>query len=144
VIGIDRSAAAAAVARQNADRLGVGHRVRVLVGDLLAPLGGPPADLIVANLPYVPTSTFATLSPEILEHEPRAAVDGGPDGLVEIRRLIAAAPPRLAPGGVVVVETAGGTQTPEVVALMRTAGFTKVATRPDLPGVERFVAGRCG
>jgi release factor glutamine methyltransferase len=144
VIAVDRSAAAAAVAWANVVALGVGDRVGVVVGDLLAPLGGVRADLIVANLPYMATSTFATLSPEVAEHEPRAAVDGGPDGLVEIRRLVAAAPARLLGGGVLVVETAGGTQAPEVAALMRTAGFTEVATRHDLPGVERFVAGRCG
>jgi release factor glutamine methyltransferase len=144
VIATDASMAAAAVARANADGLGLAERVTVVVGDLLAPLGGMRADLIVANLPYVPTSTFATLSPEVREHEPRAAVDGGPDGLVEIRRLVAAAPARLAPGGVLALETAGGTQTPAVAALMRTAGFIGVATRCDLPGVERFVAGRCG
>jgi release factor glutamine methyltransferase len=87
---------------------------------------------------------IAALSPEVARHEPRVAIDGGPDGLAELRRLVAAAPSRLQRGGRLVVETAGGTQTPEVTLLMRTAGFTDVATRRDLPGVERFVAGRCG
>jgi release factor glutamine methyltransferase len=144
VLAIDRSPAAAAVARTNVEALGLGDRVVVLVADLLAPLGAAGADLIVANLPYIPTSTLATLSPEVARHEPVAALDGGADGLAEIRRLIATAGSRLAHGGVLVLETAGGTQTPVVVELMRTAGFTGVATRPDLPGVERFVAGRCG
>lgn len=143
VIAVDRSAAAAAVARANVAALGLVDRVTVVVSDLLAPLAGGRADLVVANLPYVPTSTLATLSPEVIEHEPREALDGGPDGLGEIRRLVAAAPARLAAGGVLVVETAGGPQAPEVAALMRAAGFTEVATRHDLPGVERFVAGRC-
>ena len=144
VVAIDRSPAAAAVARGNVEALGLGNRVEVVVGDLLTPLGAAGADLILANLPYVPTSTLATLSPEVTRHEPVAALDGGVDGLAEIRRLIATAGSRLADGGVLVVETAGGTQTPVVVELMRTAGFTRVATRADLPGVERFVAGRCG
>jgi release factor glutamine methyltransferase len=144
VVAIDRSPAAAAVARTNVEALGLGDRVGVVVGDLLAPLGAAGADLIVANLPYIPSSTLATLSPEVARHEPVAALDGGADGLAEIRRLIATAGSRLAEGGVLVLETAGGTQTPVVVELMRTAGFTGVATRPDLPGVERFVAGRCG
>jgi len=61
---------------------------------------------------------------------------------VLIRRLIAIAPGRLTAGGALVLETAGGTQTPVVVELLRTAGFTGVATRQDLLGVERFVAGR--
>jgi release factor glutamine methyltransferase len=78
----------------------------------------------------------------VREHEPRAAVDGGPDGLREIRRLVASAAAALTRGGVLVLETLGGTQTPAVAALMRTAGFTEVTTRGDLTGVERFVAGR--
>ena len=143
VLAIDRSASAAAVASANAAGLGVAARVGVLVGDLLAPLREAAADLIVANLPYVPTATLLTLSPEVADYEPRAALDGGADGLDEIRRLIAAAPAQLRRGGALVVETAGGTQTPAVVALMRAAGLDQVATRRDLPGVERFVAGRC-
>jgi release factor glutamine methyltransferase len=144
VVAIDRSPAAAAVARENVEALGLGDRIDVVVADLLAPLGAADADLIIANLPYIPTSTLATLSPEVTRHEPVAALDGGADGLAEIRRLIETAGSRLADGGVMVLETAGGTQTSVVVELMRTAGFTGVATRPDLPGVERFVAGRCG
>jgi release factor glutamine methyltransferase len=144
VVAVDRSAAAAAVARANVEALGVAGRVRVVVADLLSPVGDAQADLVIANLPYVPTAVIAALSPEVARHEPRVAIDGGPDGLAELRRLVAAAPSRLQRGGRLVVETAGGTQTPEVTLLMRTAGFTDVATRRDLPGVERFVAGRCG
>jgi release factor glutamine methyltransferase len=144
VLAVDRSAAAAAVARANAERLGLAGRVDVVVGDLLTPLGEARAELIVANLPYVRTADVPGLAPEVAKHEPRAALDGGPDGLVEIRRLVRTARSRLRSGGYLVVETAGGTQTPEVAALMRTAGFTHVATRRDLPGVERFVAGRSG
>jgi release factor glutamine methyltransferase len=144
VVAIESSPAAAAVARENVLALGLGDRIGVVVADLLTPIGAAAADLVVANLPYIPTSTLATLAPEVARHEPRAALDGGADGLTLIRRLIATTADRLAPGGVLVVETAGGTQTPVVAELMRTAGFTGVATRPDLPGVERFVAGRSG
>jgi release factor glutamine methyltransferase len=144
VVAVDSSPAAAAVARANVDALAVGDRVRVVVGDLLAPLDAVDADLIVANLPYIPTTMLPTLSPEVAQHEPATALDGGDDGLVLIRRLIATAGGRLSAGGALVLETAGGTQTPVVTELMRTAGFTGVATRSDLLGVERFVAGRCG
>jgi release factor glutamine methyltransferase len=142
VIAVDSSSAAAAVARANVAALGLGDRVAVVVTDLLAAVGGPSADLIVANLPYIPTGTLPTLSPEVVRHEPEAALDGGDDGLVVIRRLIATARGRLTAGGALVLETAGGTQTPVVMELMRTAGFSGVATRQDLLGVERFVAGR--
>lgn len=142
VIAVDSSQAAAVVARANVDALGLRDRVAVVVTDLLAAVGGPGVELIVANLPYIPTGTLPTLAPEVARHEPAAALDGGEDGLVLIRRLIAIAPGRLTAGGALVLETAGGTQTPVVVELLRTAGFTGVATRQDLLGVERFVAGR--
>ena len=143
VIAIDRSPAAAVVARSNAAALGVAGRLDVVVGDLLGALGRWSPDLVVANLPYLPTSTLAGLSPEVRDHEPHGALDGGADGLVEIRRLVAAARDRMAAHGWLVVETAGGTQAPEVVSLMETAGFTQMATRRDLSGIVRFVAGRC-
>jgi release factor glutamine methyltransferase len=144
VVAIDSSPEAAAVAGFNAEALGLSDRVTVVVGDLLAPLVAAGADLIVANLPYIPTATLPTLAPEVARHEPLTALDGGADGLVLVRRLIATARAQLAAGGAVVLETAGGTQTPMVVELLRTAGFTGVATRRDLLGIERFVAGRCG
>jgi release factor glutamine methyltransferase len=144
VIAIDDAPAAAAVARANVDALGLGARVTVVVGDLLEALGAGRADLIVANLPYLPTAMLPTLAPEVARHEPAAALDGGGDGLHLIRRLIATARARLSTGGVVVLETAGGTQTSVVMGLMRTAGFTGVATRSDLLGIGRFVAGRSG
>ena len=144
VVAIDHSTAAAAVARGNAETLGLADRVRVVVADLLTPFGTAGADLVVANMPYIPTSLLPTLSPEVARHEPIVALDGGVDGLALVRRLVAMAGSRLASGGALVLETAGGTQTPAVVELMRTAGFTEVATRAALAGVERFVAGRSG
>jgi release factor glutamine methyltransferase len=145
VLAVDSSPAAVTVARANVDALGLAGRVSVVVGDLLAPVGGRgAADLIVANLPYIPTARLPTLAPEVARHDPETALDGGDDGLLIIRRLIATARGRLTAGGALALETAGGTQTPVVVELMRTAGFSAVATRPDLLGVERFVAGRCG
>jgi len=142
VIAVDSSPAAAAVARANVDALGLGDRVAVVVTDLLAGVGGPGVDLIVANLPYIPSSVIQDGLGRAYLAGFQAALDGGADGLLPIRRLIASAPGRLTTGGALVLETAGGTQTPAVMELMRTAGFTGVATRQDLLGVERFVAGR--
>ena len=144
VVAIDDSSTAAAAARTNVDALRLGDRVAVVRGDLLEALGRARVDLIVANLPYLPTTILPMLAPEVARHEPPTALDGGVDGLRLIRRLIATARPRLSAGGVLVLETAGGTQAPVVVELMRAAGFTGVATRSDLLGVERFVAGRSG
>ncbi|WP_249670808.1 putative protein N(5)-glutamine methyltransferase [Cellulomonas wangleii] len=84
---------------------------RAWAGDLLDPL---PADLrgrvdvLVANAPYVPHDAIATMPPEAREHEPHLALDGGPDGLTVQRRLLAAAPAWVAPGGHVLVETSVG------------------------------------
>ncbi|HUF92609.1 MAG TPA: peptide chain release factor N(5)-glutamine methyltransferase [Candidatus Limnocylindria bacterium] len=140
VVAIERSLAAAAVARDNAAPLGA--RVRVLVGDLLAPLGDHRADLIVSNPPYLDAALMAALPPEVAEFEPRVAVDGGADGLDVIRPLVAGAHARLRPGAALVLETAGAEQAHRVAALLRAADFTQVSFRRDLAGVERFVAGR--
>jgi release factor glutamine methyltransferase len=141
VIALDISPAAVALARDNAIALGLGDRVTVLVSDLLSALRAERADLIVSNPPYLATAVIPSLAPEVRCHDPRLALDGGSEGLDVIRRLVAAAPRWLGPGGQLVIETAGGGQTSAVVALMRAFGFAGVVTRPDLAGIERFVAG---
>jgi release factor glutamine methyltransferase len=90
VLASDLSADALALARDNAERLTAA--VTFVEGDLAAPLAGSgPLDLVVANLPYVPTADIAGLAPEV-RCEPRLALDGGPDGLDLVRRLVAQAP----------------------------------------------------
>jgi methylase of polypeptide subunit release factors len=98
-------------------------------------------DLIVSNPPYLPTALLPGLPPEVSGHEPALALDGGPDGMAMIRRLIEDAPRRLRPSGVLVLETAGDLQARRAANLMRTVGMTAIATRRDLTGIERFVAG---
>ena len=144
IIALDASPPAAALARDNVAALGLCARVTVLVTDLFSALGAMRADLVVSNPPYLPTSSLASLAPEVSCYDPRLALDGGPDGLTVIRRLVQDASARLAPGGALVLETAGGDQARTVVGLMRAQGFTGVETRGDLAGVERFVAGRRG
>ncbi len=90
------------VARRN-----LAGRAQVHQGDLFAPL--PPGlrgrvDVLVANVPYVPSEAIAGMPPEAREHEPRQALDGGPDGLAVLRRVAAQAPSWLAPGGVLLCE----------------------------------------
>lgn len=142
VIAVDVCPAAAAVARRNVAALGLGSRVPILVSDLFAGLAERGVDLVVANPPYLPSAVIGTLDPEVSRHDPRLALDGGPDGLEVIRRIVLQAPTRLAPGGVLVLETAGGDQTGAVVTLLRAGRWEAVETRADLAGVERFVAGR--
>jgi len=142
VIAVDVSPAAAAVARDNARALGVAERVRVVAADLLECVRGPRADLIVSNPPYLPTATVPELEPEVRAHEPRLALDGGPDGLALIRRIAATAGGCLKPSGALALETAGDAQAEAAAALLRGAGLQAVAVRADLAGVDRFVAGR--
>jgi release factor glutamine methyltransferase len=142
VIALDLSPAAVALARENVVALGLATRVTVDVSDLFATLGVMQANVIVSNPPYLPTGLIDTLAPEVSRYDPRLALDGGPDGLAVIRRLVREAPERLVSGGALVLETAGREQVQAVGALLEAQGFVGVETRRDLAGVERFVAGR--
>ena len=142
VVAVDASPAAVALARENVDALGLTDRVTVAVSDLFSGLAPLRADLIVSNPPYVPSGVIDTLAPEITAHEPRVALDGGPDGLSVIRRLVSEAPQWLQPDAPLVFETFGDEQAGHVVDLLCAAHFTDVSTRCDLAGINRFVCGR--
>lgn len=142
VIAVEASPRAAAVARDNVTALGLTGHVSVEISDLFAALPSMRAHLVVSNPPYLPTDLIPTLSPEVSRHDPRIAMDGGPDGLTVIRRIVADAPAWLVPGGALVLETGGGEQIPAVAGLLEAAGFGGIRTRRDLAGVERFVSGR--
>ena len=142
VIAVDVSPAAAAVARENARALGLASRVGVVAADLLDGIRDLGADLIVSNPPYLPSALVPELLSEVRIHEPRLALDGGADGLALIRRIATAARRYVRPSGALAVETAGGDQTEAAAALLRAAGWDRVAVRADLVGIDRFVAGR--
>jgi len=97
-------------------------------------------DLILANPPYVREADHDALAPEIREHEPPVAVDGGEDGLVLVRRFVAGLPAHLAPGGSVLMEMADG-QWPSMRRLLTSAGLEAVRVWKDLGGVERVAEG---
>jgi len=135
VDAVDLSPAALAVAGRNAARHGLAARVRLLQGDLLAPLGQP-VDLLVSNPPY---TVLAEIDEGVRRHEPRLALDGGPDGLAIYRRLLAAAPPLVYPGGAVLLEI-GATQGPAVAALARRLfPAAQIRVEQDLAGLDRVV-----
>jgi release factor glutamine methyltransferase len=142
VLALDVCPAAAAVARENAQGLGLKSRVSVVVTDLLHGVGDLGADLIVSNPPYLPSGLVPELLPEVRSHEPSLALDGGVDGLALIRRIAVQARRVLRPSGALVVETAGDVQAAAAATLLRAEDFTRVETRADLAGVTRFVAGR--
>lgn len=139
LVAIDLSREALSLAVRNARRHGAESRISFLQADLLAPLAQP-ADLIVANLPYVRSGDWEALPPEIQEREPRAALDGGPDGLREIERLLGQAPSCLRPGGSLLVEL-GPPQAAPALALARRR-FPDAAARilPDAAGQDRLLA----
>lgn len=143
VLAVEVSAGALAVASRNVRELSLSSRVRLLAGDLFAPLGSIPAslDLVVANPPYLPSSVIASLPPEVSRHEPRAALDGGPDGMAVIRRIVAGAPAQLKPGGWLLMEI-GEEQAGPLASLMAAEGFSGIRARRDLNGVERYIGGR--
>lgn len=133
-IGVDRSAAAAALAARNARALGLGGRAAMLCGDWGAALAGG-FDVVLSNPPYIAGHEIADLMPEVAAFEPKSALDGGADGLDAYRVLLAQLHRLLAPGGLAVFELGIGQAGP-VGALATAAGF-RTGLRKDLGGVER-------
>ena len=137
VTATDTSAAALRLAAENAERLGLGDRVRFELGSL--PEGGR-YDLLVANLPYVTEAEWATLAPEISRYEPRAALVPGPSGLEAIDAVLGELSLGRCEAAAVALEVGAG-QAPAVAELVRRAGFDSVEARRDLAGIERVVLG---
>lgn len=140
-LGIDVSEEALAVARDNAAHLGLGGRVALLRGDWTAGLSDESFDLVTANPPYIATDVIETLEPEVRVHEPRLALDGGPDGLDAYRLLAPEILRVLKPGGRFFVEI-GYDQKAAVEALFREAGAVDVSTQQDLSALDRVVSGK--
>jgi release factor glutamine methyltransferase len=156
VLATELDPAALAWARRNIDRypsdrgtpLGFPGplRVELLAGDLDAPLPGELAgrvDVLCANVPYVPSGAMPTLPRDVRDHEPRLALDGGPDGLDLLRRVAARARRWLAPGGFLLCEI-GEDQGEAAAALLADAGLVDIAVLPDLVGRDRVLEGRRG
>ena len=134
-VGVDLSPGAAALAARNAVANGLGGRAVFLCGDWAAAVGGR-FDLVLCNPPYIPSAELAGLMPEVAGYEPARALDGGADGLGAYRRIVAALPGLLAPGGVAVLELGVG-QDAAVAALARAAGLAVRGVRADLGGIAR-------
>src|SRR5579864_3830996 len=126
------------VARDNARRLAL-TRARFVACNMAAALRGPFA-VIVSNPPYIASGDIAALAPEVRDFDPRAALDGGPDGLDSYRAIAATAPALLVPGGALIVELGIGQAEP-VGHLFAAAGLAPSPPHPDLNGTLRaFVA----
>jgi release factor glutamine methyltransferase len=139
-LGIDISEEALAVARDNAASLGLANRVALLRSDWTTGLDGDAFDLVVANPPYIASEVIETLEPEVRDHEPRVALEGGADGLDHYRILAPEILRVLKPGGRFAVEI-GYDQKTAVEGLFREAGAAGVTTIRDLADRDRVVAG---
>lgn len=137
-VGIDRSAAAAAVAHGNAERLGLADRAQFLVSDWAAALTGQ-FDLVVSNPPYIASGEINGLQPEVAQHEPKLALDGGDDGLTCYRVIIQELTRLMRPGGAVFLEVGEG-QWEAVAELMEAAGMKVSKPIYDLAGIPRCIA----
>jgi release factor glutamine methyltransferase len=140
-VGTDISPAALATARGNARDLGLEPRAAFVACDHAAALSGP-FDLIVSNPPYIRSSDIRNLAPDVRDHDPHTALDGGRDGLDAYRALIPQAASLLGNGGALVVE-AGLEQSRDIERLMTVAGLEVTGPpKADLAGTPRAVAAR--
>ena len=141
IYAVDRSPEALAIAQVNAAAYGLSDRIQFHSGSWLQPLVHLKGKLdgIVSNPPYIPSQMVRSLQPEVTQHEPHLALDGGADGLDYVRHLVSAAPEYLRSGGVWLVEVMAG-QAIEVADLLRRQGsYSKIQIHPDLAGIDRFV-----
>jgi release factor glutamine methyltransferase len=138
VYAIDSSVEALDLARRNAERHGVSERIMFLRGDLLSPLPEY-VDIVVANLPYVPSEVIPGLVREIREHEPLQALDGGPNGLEAIERLLAEAPDYLRPNGCLCLEFGDGQAAAVCEIARRSFPDSHLTVRKDMAGRERVL-----
>jgi release factor glutamine methyltransferase len=140
VHGVDCSAEAVAIAQQNAQENGLADRIRFYQGSWWEPLAALKGQFsgMVSNPPYIPASLIPQLQPEVQEHEPFLALNGGADGLDCIRQLIATAPDYLRSGGIWLIEMMEG-QAETVAQLLHQQGsYHQIQSFSDLAGIERF------
>lgn len=137
-LGTDISSEALAVARENAANLDLDSRATFLRTEWAAGIADHSFDLVASNPPYIPSDDIDGLDPEVRDHDPRLALDGGPDGLQAYRDLAPEVRRILRPGGVFAVEI-GWDQGAAVKALFEAEGFEDVKVVKDLADRDRVV-----
>ncbi len=139
VTALDASEDALALARENAEQLGLSTRVHGLLSPWYAGLGEDlPFDLIVSNPPYLTDQETAEAAPEVKDFEPVAALTSPDQGMADLKVIIRGAPARLAPGGLLALET-GIAQHSTLLALLGQEGFARTESLKDLSGRDRYV-----
>lgn len=140
-LGTDISEDALAVARDNAAGLGIGGRAAFLRTSWADGLADEGFDFVASNPPYIRRDIIPTLDPEVREHDPHLALDGGHSGLEAYEAVVPEALRLLKPSGVALFEI-GHDQSEDVEALMQAAGFSDIYTFLDLSNLPRIVRGR--
>jgi release factor glutamine methyltransferase len=144
IFAVDTSAEALDIAKANANRLDVLNQINFSQGNWwssLSQLKGKVAGMI-SNPPYIPSTEVLQLQPEVVNHEPHLALDGGLDGLDPIRLLIDTAPEYLQPGGIWLIEMMAGQGSAVAELLARQGSYTDIEIIDDLAGLDRFVLAR--
>jgi release factor glutamine methyltransferase len=140
-LALDASEEALSLARENAATLDLTDTVHFAHADLSDVVDPESVDAVVANLPYIPSADCEHLDAEIRDHEPRMALDGGPNGLNIIETVVQDAAIVLKNGGMLFLEI-GDDQGAEVVSLLKQSGFSETAVKQDLNGRDRVVLGK--
>lgn len=139
-VGVDISPAALAIARRNADMLGIGSRAAFIEGGWESAFETP-FDLVLSNPPYIPDFDMPGLAREVVNYDPHVALTPGGDGLAPYRAILARLDSLLRPGGWIGVEFGRG-QDDDIAAMMRSTGLEQVEVLPDLSGLQRAAFGR--
>jgi release factor glutamine methyltransferase len=140
IVASDVSAEALALARENATRLGLDHRIEFRTGPMWSVVAaGERFDIIVSNPPYVAESERGTLAPEVVEWEPATALFGGADGLAVLDELIEGAADRLGEGGLLAMELGAGQASAVAARIRQTGRFEEPRTVKDLAGHDRIM-----
>lgn len=142
-VATDLSTDALAVARLNAERLGVSERIEFRHGDLLAPLDGERFDLLVSNPPYIPDHEWDDVAPNVRDHEPHGALRASPDGLTFVTPILEGALSLLREGGEIHVEVAACTA-PAVLDQARRLGWKDSRILEDFEGLPRIITAHRG
>ncbi len=137
---VDLSPEALSIAQENAQNCNLATKIKFYQGSWWQPLHKLRGKVsgMVSNPPYIPSAILPQLQPEVFQHEPHRALDGGEDGLGCIRHLIATAPEYLRPGGIWLIEMMSGQAEAITELLAQDSRYTNIEIFPDLAGIERF------
>lgn len=138
VLAVDREDAALTLARENGAARSCGARVEFVRSDWFTAMPSAPYDIIVSNPPYLSEAELVDVAPEVRDFEPRSALVAAEDGLGDLLKIISGAGEHLRRGGLLALET-GPSQHAALIAAATAAGYSKVESRRDLAGRDRFI-----